>query len=513
LVFDDHGGVPLTVTLDSVTHVAGTNSAILNLTVVGIPSGVETIEVRPANGSTIYNSGNNAMPDSSTTGQILLNPPCNNNNTLATLTTDSGTWDAPYAIATTAYTIDVPATETDLVMDAGAVAPMSTIAITDPNGTTNGTGTASRTVTLNPAGMTTMVSVQVTSECGTAGTVYSITVQRSDPDVSLSGGGTYAENVGTVDLTVSLSAVSGLPVTVDLGYSGTLSTPGDYSTSHPISISIPAGNLTGTVTLTIIDDAIDEPSESVVVDITGITNGMDPAPAEQQVVSVTDNDLAGVTVNPTTADVTEGGATDKFDVVLNTQPIGDVVIDIANTADATVDFNTLTFTTLNWNVPQTVTVTATDDAIQETSPESTTLVIAVNAGSTLDPVYDAINPDDVVVSVTDNDSAGVTVSPTTADVTEGGATDTFDVVLGTQPTSDVVIDIANTADATVDFNTLTFTSLNWNVPQTVTVTATDDLIQETSPESTTLVVAVNAGSTLDPVYDAINPDDVLVSVT
>jgi len=135
-----------------------------------------------------------------------------------------------------------------------------------------------------------------------------------------------------------------------------------------------------------------------------------------------------------------------------------VVIDIANTADATVDLNTLTFTTLNWNVPQTVTVTATDDLIQETSPESTTLVLTVNAGSTLDPVYDAINPDDVVVSVTDNDSAGITVNPTTADVTEGGATDTFDVVLNTQPTGDVVIDIANTADATVDLNTLTFTT-------------------------------------------------------
>ncbi|SVB13671.1 uncharacterized protein METZ01_LOCUS166525, partial [marine metagenome] len=74
-------------------------------------------------------------------------------------------------------------------------------------------------------------------------------------------------------------------------------------------------------------------------------------------------------------------------------------------------------------------------------------------------------------------SAGVTVSKTTATVTEAGASDSFTVVLDTQPTSDVVLAVtsSDTGEAVVSPSPLTFTSSNWDTAQTVTVTGVDDI--------------------------------------
>ena len=53
------------------------------------------------------------------------------------------------------------------------------------------------------------------------------------------------------------------------------------------------------------------------------------------------------------------------------------------------------------------------------------------------------------------------------DVTEGGATDTYTVVLDSQPTADVMIAVSTDAEVSVATSSLTFTSVDWNVAQTV----------------------------------------------
>ncbi len=72
-------------------------------------------------------------------------------------------------------------------------------------------------------------------------------------------------------------------------------------------------------------------------------------------------------------------------------------------------------------------------------------------------------------------SSGVTVSKTAISVGEGGATDTYTVVLTSQPTSDVTITITDDAQCAANAESLTFTSENWNMAQTVTVSAVDDV--------------------------------------
>ncbi|MFN7982691.1 MAG: hypothetical protein U0Q11_12600 [Vicinamibacterales bacterium] len=81
------------------------------------------------------------------------------------------------------------------------------------------------------------------------------------------------------------------------------------------------------------------------------------------------------------------------------------------------------------------------------------------------------------MSNTDNDAAGITVTPTTGlTTTEAGGAATFTLVLTSQPTANVTIGLSssNTAEGTVSPSSVTFTSGNWNTPQTVTITGVDD---------------------------------------
>src|SRR5262249_59610189 len=78
------------------------------------------------------------------------------------------------------------------------------------------------------------------------------------PTVTLSlAGRAMAEAGGGQWVDSSLSAVWGQAVTVDLGFTGTASYPADYTRSAT-SITIPAGQISGSVTLTGVQDVLDE---------------------------------------------------------------------------------------------------------------------------------------------------------------------------------------------------------------------------------------------------------------
>ena len=81
------------------------------------------------------------------------------------------------------------------------------------------------------------------------------------------------------------------------------------------------------------------------------------------------------------------------------------------------------------------------------------------------------------VSNTDDDTAGFTLTPTSGLITtEAGGTATFTVVLTARPTANVTIGLisSDTTEGTVNQASVTFTSDNWNTPQTVTITGVND---------------------------------------
>ena len=119
-------------------------------------------------------------------------------------------------------------------------------------------------------------------------------------------GSPLAEAGGVATVTATLSAASGLPVTVNLAFSGTATLTTDYTRSST-SITIPAGSTTGSITLTAVPDTVDESDETIVVDIETIINGIENG-TQQVTATITDDDPAPtVTLSLTGSPMSEDG--------------------------------------------------------------------------------------------------------------------------------------------------------------------------------------------------------------
>jgi hypothetical protein len=324
---------------------------------------------------------------------------------------------------------------------------------------------------------------------------------------------TTTEAGGQATFTVVLNSLPTGNVTITLTSSKT--TEGTVS---PASLTFtPAnGKSPQTVTITGVDDAIADGNQPYTI-VTGAAASTDPKynginPPDVSVTN-TDNDSAGITVTPTSGLVTtEAGGQATFTIVLNSQPTANVTIGLtsSNTREGTVSPASVTFTAANYKSPQTVTVTGVDDAVQDGNQPYK--IVTAQATSN-DPNYSVIDPPDVDVTNTDNDSAGITVMPTSGLVTtEAGGQATFTIVLNSQPTANVTIGLTsnNTKEGTVSPANVTFTPVNYKSPQTVTVTGVDDFVQDGNQPYK--IITAQATST-DPNYAAINPPDVDVSNT
>ncbi len=182
--------------------------------------------------------------------------------------------------------------------------------------------------------------------------------------------------------------------------------------------------------------------------------------------------------------VVEGGITDTYTLVLRSLPQDDVTVTITPDAQVSVSTTTVTFTTADWDVPRTITVTAVDDGVVEAIPHTGFITHTVTSADT---DYDGIAVASVTVSIIDNDHPpGCTIveSDGTTVVMEGGMNDTYTVVLDSPPSADVTVTLVPDAQVTVSPPTLTFTPANWYLPQTVTVGAVDDAVREYSHTGT-----------------------------
>ena len=272
------------------------------------------------------------------------------------------------------------------------------------------------------------------------------------------------------------------------------------------------------------DDATTDADVTLVHDISSTDDSTYEALPDQSVtVSITEKDVVGVTIYPTTMTVTEGDATGaSYTVVLTSQPAGDVTVTVSGHAGtdltlsgAKLTSNVLTFTSSNWGTAQTVTVKAAEDE-DGNQDADVTLVHAIS--STDDSTYNALADQSVKVSITENDAAGVTINPTTLTVTEGDANGgSYTVKLNTQPAGDVTIAISGHAGTdltlsgtTLTNNVLTFTDQNWGTAQTMKVVAGEDDDATTDPDVT---LVHDISSTDDTDYDALANQDLTVTVT
>ena len=133
----------------------------------------------------------------------------------------------------------------------------------------------------------------------------------------------------------------------------------------------------------------------------------------------------------------------------------------------------------------------------------------MGAATSADPNYNGLDPSDVSVTNTDDETAGFTVSTVSSNTTEAGGQATFTVRLNSEPFADVTIPVtsSNTDEGSVDKSILTFTSLNWNVDQIVTVTGIDDSIADGNQNYS---IVLGAATSADSDYNGIDPSDVII---
>ena len=154
------------------------------------------------------------------------------------------------------------------------------------------------------------------------------------------------------DFTVNLSAASSQPVTVDYQTSdGTATALDNDYVPATSSIVIPAGNLSGTIAVSVIGDTLCEPSETFDVTLTGATNAVVGA-ANTSTGTILDDDVktimasagAGGSISPSGAVVVSCFASQGFAIAASGGfHVADVLVDGVSVGPVTTyTFNTVT---------------------------------------------------------------------------------------------------------------------------------------------------------------------------
>ncbi len=299
---------------------------------------------------------------------------------------------------------------------------------------TFGAGESTATVTVDPTTDTNLESdetVILTITGGangayTIGTANTATGTITDNDtataeLSETRQGNEAGPIGIV-YTVRLNKINntGSPITFDLDDLGTgTATPGnDYETiSATAEISVADGTDTGTLTVTVVDDAFDEETETVTARISNPSNTAVTINTAEATADIIDDDTAGVTITQTgTTDVAEEGTTtDTYQIALDTMPTGTVEITVTTDGQTEISADGTNFAAtavLNFNNqdPQTITVRAIDDDLDEPSPHTGTISHAITASNDDNYSPNPLTIDDVTAAITDNDGDVCAVS-------------------------------------------------------------------------------------------------------
>ena len=226
----------------------------------------------------------------------------------------------------------------------------------------------------------------------------------------------------------------------------------------------------------------------------------------------------------------------EYTIVLNTQPTANVEIKItlssnipSNLSIASVSQTesgadssiTLTFTTDTWNTPQTVTLTLTNDDMSSSINGSLTHIVTsgdpnYNNKATLNKTIELQLRDTEAGVLYQKDNASL---PETIELTEGTDSEySYMIVLAKQPSDDVTIDISlnnspdnlrlNEGGTPVTFTSIIFRVDDWNTPQTINLTFTDNEIFF----GTIMSTLTHITSSTDDEYMGIPNKDLMISL-
>ena len=289
-----------------------------------------------------------------------------------------------------------------------------------------GATSARYTVVAADAGAKLKAQASFTDDDGTAETVESAetdTVGGAPLPVLSIGDASVAEgDTGstTLDFTVTLDSAATEAVTVDWATSDGTATAGTDYTAGNGTLTFNAGDSSRTVSVTVAGDEVDEPDETFTVTLTnpsGATLGDDTATG----TITNDDDDPTLTLVLTPDTITENGGASVLSATLDHASGRDTVVTVsvspvgpATAADYSLSPNV---ETLELVIPAgdtasdgTFTITAVDNNVD--APHKTVTVSATAANEA-----GVTAPQDVTLTITDDDNAAPTGAPTISDTT------------------------------------------------------------------------------------------------
>ena len=477
---------------------SGTATFTLTLTNDTLGEGAETVSVTgrtTVSGLSVRGTELTITDDDSASTEVELSVSLRSvaEDAGGTPVTVTGTLDGGARTSATTVTVSVGATA-DSATEGTDYATVNDLTLTIDAGQPSGTATFTLTLTNDTLGegdetvtVTGRTTVSGLSVSGTELTIADDDSASTEVELSVSlrsvsenAAGTPVTVTGTLDGGARTDATT---VTVSVGATADSATEGtDYATVNDFTLTIDAGQPSGTATftLTVTNDTLDEGAETVSVTGTTTVSGLSVRGTE---LTITDDDAGprGIdlsTLGKTVAEKVLEAVTLSIIGTLKGAPrdsATSVTVSVGAAGDAAtkgtdyavVEDFLLTIPAGQSRGTASFMFTPLNDSIEE--PDEAVTVSGTTAGS-------GIMVAGTTVTIDDDDERGVEVSPRTLTVLEGGAS-TYTVVLGSEPTGDVTVTVSvggGSDDVTVSPSGLTFTSSNWGTPRTVTVTAAQD---------------------------------------
>ncbi|MBL8624187.1 MAG: hypothetical protein JNK64_22975 [Myxococcales bacterium] len=301
-------------------------------------------------------------------------------------------------------------------------------------------------------------STAIVTLAATGITPQTVTVTATDPDVQV-----IQASPGTINTTEGTASI---PIGVRLAYAPTSTTTVDLGVAGPIGVDATQLTFTAadyatpkTVHVSVAQDA-DLVNDSATITLTS------PDAATPVTVTLTIADDDTQVINAPSAVTVDEGASVMFDVSLGFQPAGATMVAVASlVTNVNATPSMLTFGPSDWNQPKPVTLTAGPDG--NATGETGSVRLSTAGAATVN----------VNVTVRDTTVTGLTVTPMSVPLTEGG-TATVTLRLSADPggASYVISGVSSDPMSVGIMGSpmVTLNGSNWQTGAVVTLTGLDD---------------------------------------
>ena len=318
----------------------------------------------------------------------------------------------------------------------------------------------------------------------------------------------------TAAVTATLNRASSAATTVTVSVAPVASTgaaAGDYALSSPATLTIASGATTssGTVTVAAVDDDTDAPNKQAMVSGAAVNDQSVQQPVARTLTIADDDAAPDATLALSSSSISENGGVTTVTATLSRRSAQATTVTVQAAAGAySVGSGAASRIVIAAGATSSAdgaALTAVDNDVDAADRQVTVTAVLANGHG-----VGTVSGGGVALTLTDDDTAGLAVSPATStgsrlETTESAGTATFTVKLATEPTGDVEIGVASsdTGEGTVGPSTLTFTTTSWSTAQTVTLTGVDDAAADGNRDYT-VTLTIDQTNTADSNYDALS---------